>query len=154
MSYQCPKCNSVAYVIRSRVASNGCRVRRYRCISQACLHRWTDYIGERPIHSRQANPTKPRLSDEQVRIILTRRDLTQRHLGKQYNRSAQAIGAVRLGRAYADVLPEIPRWTAVDTAATCLKCSRWTDKRCRLGFPDPEIEGPRFARECNNYDPS
>jgi hypothetical protein len=34
---------------------------------------------------------------------------------------------------------------------TCLSCQHWTDDRCGMGFPDPELEGVGFAADCETF---
>lgn len=95
-----------------------------------------------------------RLTNDQVRMILERRDLSARSLAEELGRTGEAICQVRRGNSYRDVLPEIPRWGARKLQGlSCHSCAHWRN-RCEMGFPDPEEEGPGFAADCSFYEPS
>lgn len=155
----CPSCHSsCTEVLESRTCSNGTRRRRHLCLD--CSHRWTTWDGPRPKqgaalgeHRPRRPGLPPRLTDEQVRMILERRDLSGKTLAKMLERTPEAIRQVRRGKAYRDVLPDLPRWRRASAqGASCYICSHWS-AGCQMGFPDPMEEGPGFAGDCSLYAP-
>jgi hypothetical protein len=159
MSHSCPECGCRAAMRDSRPTSTG-RRRRFHCTSTLCGHRWNEWEGGRP-QLRAPQPTaaerrilaarEPRLTEAQVRLILSRRDISSRQLAKLVGISRQAICNVRLGRSYRTVAPDLERWLAQRGARTCLVCVEWIDGCCRQGWPDPIEEGPGFAAWCDDF---
>ncbi len=142
----CPTCYARSAVIRVRHCSNGTIRRRLEC--SCCGHRWTTHQGERPRnggrragtwHSRDLRP------DEVLAILNASGSI--RSIARQVGRSAPAVADVLAGRTHTHVSPDLPRRQGL----TCLQCQHWTG-RCRMGFPDPEEEGPQAAAWCNSYD--
>ena len=87
-------------------------------------------------------------------MILERQDLNSVALGRTLGRTAEAIRQVRRGKAYRDVLPDLPRWQRGRLQGpSCYGCTHWANG-CAMGFPDPEEEGPGFARDCSLYAPA
>lgn len=137
----CPECSSTRTdLVQSRRTITGGQRRRHRCL--ACGHRWTTYEGERP--TRQP---RHHLPPEQVRLILLSSD-SDSSLARRFKRSRPAIANLRTGRSYADLWPEIPRRSP---PRSCHDCQQWLHGRCSLGFPDPELEGPGFAADCESF---
>ena len=100
-----------------------------------------------------------RRTPEQVRKILTSRE-TLTALAKRYGCSKQAISLIRLGKAYANLWPEIPRRGApapatpgAPGALSCLDCLHWRggDRPCREGVPDASESDLGFANYCEFY---
>lgn len=154
----CSSCHSsCTKVIESRLCINGTRRRRHHCLN--CGHRWTSWDGPRPDPSEHMTPLirrrmqmPKRLTDDEVRMILERRNISARRLANDLGRSAEAICQVRAGISYRNVLPEIPRWGARKSMrASCHACVHWRS-RCVMGFPDPEEEGPGFAADCSLFE--
>jgi len=153
----CPTCHSsCTEVLESRTCNNGTRRRRHLCLD--CGNRWTTWDGPRPkqgaaagcCHAKRPD-LPPRLTEGQVRLILERRDLSGKALARQLGRSAEAIRQVRRGTAYREVLPDLPRWRrGQPKGPSCYACSHWS-AGCLMGFPDPMVEGPGFARDCSLY---
>lgn len=159
----CPTCDStLADVLESRKLTNGTRRRRYVC--QACGHRWTVWDGDRPerkgamLPRRQAakRNTRPPLTDEQVRCVLIRVDLSHRDVAELIDVPADTVRAIRAGRLYRNIHPELmrrndtrPRPAVV--GPSCERCANWTGSGCNFGFPDPLLEGPGFASDCDLY---
>ena len=154
----CPSCkNGRMRVIETRNLLNGTCRRRYMC--QQCNYRSTIWDGERPppgwvpSYSRRKGSTKPRLTIEEVRLVLTSH-LSSRKLSSQIGRSRGAINDVRRGRRRANVLPELPRLLAAQHKAlvlSCHKCANWRRGHCAMDIPDPITEGPSFARDCDHF---
>lgn len=156
----CSNCNSsLTEVIESRLCSNSTRRRRHCCLN--CGYRWTSWDGPRPepgkhatVRRRQTVHRPDRLTDDQVRLILERRDLSAKGLAKELGRTRQAICQIRRGDTYRDVLPEVPRWDNSNLqVVSCHNCIHWRN-RCGMDFPDPIEEGPGFAVDCSFYKPT
>lgn len=107
-----------------------------------CQHRRTTYEGERPDRK-----LRSQLPPEQVRQILLSTD-SDNDLARRFKRSHTAIANLRTGRSYADLWPELPRRSP---PRSCHDCQQWLHGRCSLGFPDPELEGPGFAADCECF---
>ena len=70
---------------------------------------------------------------------------------------------IRLGRLWADVLPELERMTPEVTQRLCLHCVQWKpstsraggDRQgsCLLGIPECRSDGHTWARGCGAYSP-
>lgn len=151
----CPVCSSDQLrVIESRPLANGTKRRRHHC--ENCQHRWTSWDGPRLKPGRlpgAAAPPKvyrPRLTEDEVRLILTSPDSSTK-LGRQLGRTREAIAQVRRGESYSRVLPELPRWQIQRRTESCHDCIHWLADRCGMGFPDPLLEGPLFAADCAAY---
>ncbi len=162
----CPSCFSGrTTTLRSRPIRDGARRRRHCC--HDCGHRWTAFTDHRGRPIDQPPPSKPashikpglrRLTTDDVRLILTRPDLSLGLLADQLQVSRETIRQVRIGITYDDVLPGLPRKRPriapvqqVD-GPSCHRCQHWRSG-CDLGFPDPELEGPAFAADCSLYEP-
>lgn len=158
----CPECySSHVEVIESRLCVNGTRRRRMACIT--CSHRWTSWEGERPnlseinrtIPRRKPRKPKTQLTAEQVKQALLNRDASHAEMGRLLGRSPEAIRQLRHGVTHSKVLPKIPRWGVLQAAATaersCYACANWSAGQCAFGFPDPHLEGPGFADDCDLY---
>jgi hypothetical protein len=151
MTQQCPRCQGIAYVLRSRRHSNGSRTRRYQCSDLQCRFRWNVCDGVQPKRARVIADGRAPLTTDQVRVILEQRDLSLSQLSVMFDRSRQAISNVRTGKSYTDVLPDLERWGVGEALRSCLVCHHWRDSECFYGFPDPLEEGPGFARYCDDY---
>lgn len=161
MSYSCSECGCAAKLQDSHATKTG-RRRRFHCTSTLCGHRWSEWEGERP--QPPAGPKlaiteqiilaarAPRLTEAQVELVLTRRDISARQFAKLLGISRQAVCNVRLGRSYRKAAPKLERWERGEARRSCLMCKAWSGTSCREGWPDPEIEGPEFARWCDHYD--
>ena len=162
MAYSCPECGCSAFMSDSARTSTG-RRRRFHCRSLVCGYRWSEWNGKRPAPPPPPELSaaereilavrEPRLTEAQVRLVLTRLDISAHRLAKLLGRSRQAICQVRTGGSYATVAPELPRLEVGQARRSCLLCKEWTGSRCRQGWPDPIEEGPEFARDCDDYRP-
>lgn len=96
--------------------------------------------------------TKNELSSEKVILDILAGPDSQSALAKKYNCSRSAIGKIRRGELHADILPDIPRRIEVKYRRSCVKCLYFSGKRCSLGWPDPEMDGPvAAAKYCEDY---
>lgn len=154
--HTCCKCHGRGAVIESRLCINGSRRQRIQC--GYCGYRWTAWLGEKPLPGSQGprvrlgrpEPAR-RLSDAEVREILLDRTRSLSQLARAFDRTPEAIRKIQIGRAYATVLPELPRRGARSQASiTCFDCEHWRS-RCLMGLPDPELEGVGFAEDCSVF---
>jgi len=88
-----------------------------------------------------------KFSEDAIRDILTS-PLSHRELAAQLGCHHSAIGDIRRGRTYRRVARDLPRWTDYQT---CPNCIHWNRTACSLGFPDPQVEGIWFARQCCSF---
>lgn len=154
----CPICGVRSTdVLQSKLLANGSRRRRYGC--RSCNHRWTIWIGDRPQQGQprgvkrgpmQARP--PKLTDEQVRLILTRLDTTDEVMAQRMGRTREAIRQVRVGITYANACPDLPRRGQALEGLTCTTCRHWLNNGCGFQVPDCLTEGIGFARDCSLYE--
>jgi hypothetical protein len=160
MSFYCPRCETKALVIEVRRLATGGRRRRLECQNPDCAHRWTiREESSEPLppgftapRKRPRRSTPNRLTDDELLLILERRDLSTGQLSKLLGRTREFFRQVRSGMIYIDQLPHIPRWNSKEQQVTCADCSQWLGY-CTLGFPDPETEGIGFANECVSFLP-
>jgi hypothetical protein len=84
--------------------------------------------------------------------VMAIRQSTDGHqsLADQHGCSRELIRQIRSGLIYKDLLPDWFRAPFKAGDPTCNQCRFWSDG-CSMGFPDPEIEGPRFARDCSVF---
>jgi hypothetical protein len=215
----CPKCSSKSRVLEVRRArTTGAIRRRMICTNELCEHRWTQQLDPSP-EAAAAAPKRllaSEVTEEMIRVVLTRRDLSNKEVGdlvgmsknaardirvgntrknalpdlprwgkfatrdrkgkpipdadiifvltrrdlnhvdaaRQIGSSREAVRQIRAGLLRATVAPEIPRWTKTEeTAILCTDCEHWGSPRhpCKLGLPDPEIEGLSFAADCSAF---
>lgn len=154
----CPSCDAThTRVLEVRPCANGTKRRRYCCLS--CDYRWTVWDGDRPMKGgrpghRQSIRTQPSIDD--IRLVLTRRDLNNKQAGNIIGRSAECVRQIRCGKSRASTLPDLIRFNATDQqpasdGPNCLECKEWRNGRCSFGFPDPLVEGLTFAADCDLY---
>lgn len=136
---QCPECGGVMFVLQSRIRS-GRRLRRFQC--RACSHRLTTSEGR---------PCRKRKIDSAAVMEIRRSDENYQVLAAQHGCSRELIRQIRDGSIYKDLLPGWFRSPPKAGDPTCNQCRFWSDG-CSMGFPDAEIEGPRFARDCSAFD--
>jgi hypothetical protein len=94
-----------------------------------------------------------KLSDEQVVGILTTHvKLSQRAAGALYEVSPGTIEAIRAGRRYGWVAPEIERPNRPAPGPRCTECCHNSRGRCTLEFPERLGSlGDRAATLCAAY---
>lgn len=96
-------------------------------------------------------PSPPKLTDEQVREILTQLGTSDELMGQRMGRTREAIRQVRNGISYVSRCPDLPRRTKQVDGLTCATCRHWQG-RCGFDLPDPVEEGIGFARDCALYE--
>jgi len=158
-------------VIESKTVRNGtARRRRYKC--QGCNKRWTLFFDRKgnllsspPEHAeRHKAKRRPRqriLSEEQIRFILSNSEIPFQLLATRIGANRETVRQVCRGIIYSDVCTELPRKPMArrsvivvpgEGVPSCELCTSWTEGRCKERFPDPEIEGPGFAADCDFYE--
>jgi hypothetical protein len=135
----CLKCDGATFVIQSRPTKYG-RYRRFQC--KECQHRFNIYYG---------GSKAERLIDNAAVMVIRQSTDSYQLLADQYGCSRELIRQIRSGLIYKDLLPHWFRSPAVAGDPTCQQCIHWIDG-CSMGFPDVEIEGPRFARDCSVFE--
>ena len=136
---ECLKCNSATIVIQSRAMRYG-RYRRFEC--KECQHRFNISYGE---------PKAERLIDDATVIAIRQSTDGHQSLADQHGCSRELIRQIRSGLIYRDLLPEWFRSPPKAGDPTCEQCRFWSDG-CSMGFPDAELEGPRFAHDCSVFE--
>ena len=135
VSQECLECNGATIVIQSRATKYG-RYRRFEC--KECQHRFNITYGE---------PKAERLIEDAAVMAIRQSTDSYQLLADQYGCSRELIRQIRSGLIYKDLLPNWFRSPFKAGDPTCQQCKFWSDG-CSMGFPDAEIEGPRFARDC------
>ena len=136
---ECLKCGGSTLVFGSRTTKYG-RYRRFQC--KNCQHRFNITYSEQKAK---------RLIDDAAVIAIRQSTDNYQLLADQHGCSRELIRQIRNGLIYKDLLPGWFRSPAKAGDPTCEQCKFWSDG-CSMGFPDPEIEGPRFARDCSVFD--
>lgn len=152
----CPNCDAPnSVVMESRLRCDNAMRRRRRC--EECGHRWSTL--ERvftkiphPLKGQRVQRLEPhhhprKLTDEQAVAIFHAKDQgqTMKALAERYGVSRETIRGIWRGRS---------RVSAIRNAGKvqlCTDCAHWRRSYCAMGFPDPEDEGPAFARDCSLY---
>ncbi len=135
--------------------------RQYQC--STCGHRWVIYqclnTGKEVTPSRENGllQKKPRnFTREQIKEILLdpRNDA---EVARAYGAKIQSVWAIRVGKSYPYLWPEIKRRVVKERAkpskrqepkAQCSSCTNWYRNSCSFGFPDA---GGSFAEECSLF---
>lgn len=95
--------------------------------------------------------TFQRLTPDQVRgVLLSTKSISA--IAAETGRSRATIRAVLTGRSHSHLHPDLLR-RSNDPDLSCEQCDHWRSRRCGLGHPDPEIEGPGFANDCSTFIP-
>ena len=85
-----------------------------------------------------------------VRAVLTAPPgMSNQALADATGCNRESVRRIRLGILWADVLPDLPRFTPARFSARCTSCALW-DGGCGLEIPEA-AENPRYARECSAY---
>lgn len=94
-----------------------------------------------------------RFTAEQIeQICKLKNQQSQRAIGQQFNCSAELIRQVWAGIIYRDLLPDWYQPNPRPGDPSCTRCREWRGDACRMGFPDPVLEGVGFARDCSLYE--
>jgi hypothetical protein len=133
------ECGGATIVVQSRATGYG-RYRRFEC--KDCRHRFNITYGE---------PRVERLIDDATVMAIRQSTDGHQSLADQHGCSRELIRQIRSGLIYKDLLPYWFRSPPKAGDPNCQQCKFWSDG-CSMGFPDAEIEGPRFARDCSVFD--
>jgi ssDNA-binding Zn-finger/Zn-ribbon topoisomerase 1 len=136
---KCEKCGGATLVFQSRATGYG-RYRRFQC--KECRHRFNITYGE---------PEAKRLIDDAAVMAIRQSTDSYQLLAHQHGCSRELIRQICNGSIYKDLLPEWFRSPPKAGDPTCQQCKFWSNG-CSMGFPDVEIEGPRFARDCSVFE--
>ena len=136
---ECLECGAAPIVVQSRATRYG-RYRRFEC--KECQHRFNIIYGE---------PDAKRLIDDAAVMAIRQSTDSYQLLADQHGCSRELIRQIRSGLIYKDLLPGWFRSPPKAGDPNCEQCKFWSDG-CSMGFPDPEIEGPWFARDCSVFD--
>ncbi len=155
MSFACLSCGSTkTSTVRSRINSGGMRYRLLACNDCGQL---SEYLGDAPRDTSQPL-SRPfyRYSDATIRRMLLTR-CSNAAMAQELGCSAELVRQIRKGTLHRNRVPEVPRWgenapEPVIDGPSCLLCIHWGGEACGMGFPDPEEEGPLFARDCSLYE--
>lgn len=165
LAINCPDCGSDRWrVLTSRRKfwrTPEVVTRRLSC--HQCGGRWTrtDPAGlSLPDH--QWKPPAKVTADQVVAILLS--PLGHRTVAREMGISTTAARKIRCRVIHREVRPDLPEWTPPPPKPpappkvkvrilSCHDCMSWIDGKCREGWPDPVIEGPQFAADCEDYEP-
>jgi transposase-like protein len=153
----CISCGSENTRIRNVYHAVTVQGLKYRYHCNDCQAKWIAWRGEKPdpnTYRKKAN--RNQFTEEQIRLILAERSVSQQALGRRLGKSRTAIGKIRRGELHADVAPDLPRWkrTVPDRARSnksCIDCHYCVNRVCKMAIPEFEEEGPTFAAECLWY---
>jgi hypothetical protein len=135
----CLRCDGATFVIQSRPTKYG-RYRRFQC--KECQYRFNVSYG---------GSKAERLIDDAAVMAIRQSTDSYQLLADQYGCSRELIRQIRSGLIYKDLLPHWFRSPATAGDPTCHQCIH-RGNPCSMGFPEAEIEGPRFARDCSVFD--
>ena len=136
---ECLECGAATIVVQSRATRYG-RYRRFEC--KECQHRFNIIYGE---------PDAKRLIDDAAVMAIRQSTDSYQLLADQHGCSRELIRQIRSGLIYKDLLPGWFRSPPKASDPNCEQCKFWSNG-CSMGFPDPETEGPWFARDCSVFD--
>lgn len=95
-----------------------------------------------------------KLSEEQVRLVLTATDMTNPQIAELVGVSKDAIQKIRAGHTYAEMLPELERpnkGAPRSTGPRCTSCVHYFRGTCTMGFPEVRERGIYAASQCSAY---
>jgi hypothetical protein len=93
-----------------------------------------------------------RFSREQIaQIVMLKGQQTQRLTAQQFGCSGEAIRKIWTGQIYGDWTGIVYRPPLRPGDPSCEQCQHWEAGRCGMGLPDPQEEGPGFARDCSLF---
>jgi hypothetical protein len=148
---QCPECNDLSsFCITYSRMIRGQRRRRKSC--KSCGFSTVDLDGE-PIQTPDRLGGTRRFTQEQIaQMVALKGTATLRAIGQQFGCSGEMVRQIFGGMLYRDLLPDSYRPNPRPGDPSCERCREWrgpdAEHPCRMGFPDPVIEGPGFARDC------
>jgi hypothetical protein len=148
----CPDCGShKTKMLRTYIYSNGVVSRDRKCSDCGRKFKHFPDGGEPPVQ-----PHRKHFDDATFRRIILGTDSLHK-LSVELGCSYELIRSIRCGKLHRHRMPDIQRLgtgappAIIPDGPSCWHCSEWRTTRCAMGFPDPEVEGPSFAKDCSLY---
>jgi DNA-directed RNA polymerase subunit M/transcription elongation factor TFIIS len=156
MILDCPKCGGKMITAGTSTTGKGI-YKRWKC--KACGHSLSvnapdiDSLSPEEI-IRRSQGTKRRLPD--AAVVAIRNALgSKQAIANEYGVSRELVRQIQAGELYRDLLPEGFQRPPGLNDPSCERCREWRGLEsadpCRMGFPDPVVEGVGFARDCSLY---
>jgi hypothetical protein len=148
----CEHCGSHRTTLkRTHTYSNGAYCQQMHC--KNCGKRF------RVFPNGDAPPPDPRRVefDDATFLRILRTTTSFYQLAKELGCSRQLLDGIRNGTYHRDRMPDVKRGglnpppVVIPDGPSCWRCSEWRETYCAIGFPDPQVEGPRFAADCSLY---
>lgn len=150
MKFACKHCGSTnTRAFGDYKYSNGVDAKRVFC--KDCGRRSRVPIGG------EAPPLYRYKFDDRTFMRILRPDVSFTALAKELGCSTTLVQLINWGKVHADRMPDVKRMgtnplpVVIPDGPSCWHCSEWRETRCAMGFPDPEVEGPSFAKDCALY---
>ena len=168
-SESCPNCGWDKIELReSSRRLDGHKRKRWVCLNDECKHRWSVYyrggvVVPKPEKCSVGNSPSKRLTKEEIRGILELKGtMSAAKIGARFGVSRTSVNLILTGRSnravseslgyeFRDKAPMGERYrqscgVCVHSRATGVDA--WL---CSLGFPDVEVHGAWFARDCSCF---
>jgi hypothetical protein len=125
-----------------------------------CDHKFKRLVNDKGMAGVRRNPKADRrFSDETILAIRKQGasgNANWAQIGRNFNCSREMVRQICYGLIYRDSLPKDFRRPPGPADPKCDHCVEWmgteAEYPCRLGVPDPIIEGVGFARDCEFYE--
>lgn len=95
--------------------------------------------------------------DDKTLMRILRPTVSLAVLAKELGCTKGLLEQICWGKIYTHRMPDVKRLgnnpppVVIPDGPSCWHCSEWRETRCAMGFPDPDVEGPRFAADCALY---
>ena len=95
--------------------------------------------------------------DDATFLRILRPDVPLAKLANKLNCSYSLLKYIHNGKYHRHRMPDVKRGglnpppVVIPDGPSCWRCSEWRETYCAIGFPDPQVEGPRFAKDCSLY---
>jgi len=161
----CPSCHGVKVELREHSKRlDGLKRKRWVCLD--CRERWSVYyhngvVVPKPEKCSVGNSPAKRLSREEVQAILELKGtMSAAKIGQRFGVSRTSVNLILTGRSNRAVSEslgyEFHSQTATGERRSCGVCvhsrvigvDAWV---CSIGFPDVEVHGAWFARDCSCF---
>lgn len=147
----CPACGSLHSSIRTTYRSKTTNGVRRLIVCAQCQHKWNVWQGVKPDPSQyQKRPQRQRVTEDQVRLVLTTRGTSQLEISRMIGKSRATVQKILNGELYAELAPELPRFRH-KASRSCRSCSNHRQGTCLMNVPDFRDEGEFFAVDCDLY---
>ena len=157
LSIQCSECKAIAMVVKYSRIRGAERLQKLTC--RACGHKSERLIPNEKSPENRRPHSDRRFSDQAIFDIRRRGAANSGNwaqIARDYGTSRELVRQVVHGLIYRDLLPDDFRRPPGPADPKCDYCSEWlgpdSEQPCRLGVPDPVIEGVGFARDCEFYE--